>query len=153
MSRNTLLYIGLAILAAAVLGGGIMYANTRGFRNNNPGNLKYGTPWKGVIGQDPEGYAIFDTMVNGVRALGKDLQAKINRGLNTIDSIMRVYAPASENPTENYIAKVEDWTGIGRFERLSVADLPIVMPAIIRFENGHAIDEPTLQAGILAMGS
>lgn len=127
--------------------------HTRGFRNNNPGNLKAGTPWKGAIGMDSKGFAIFDTMENGVRALGKDLTAKINRGLDTIRKILYVYAPPSENPTANYVAKVSEWAGVHPDEPLEARHLPDVMDAIIRFEQGKRLDRRTINAGIIAMAA
>jgi hypothetical protein len=127
--------------------------HTRGFRNNNPGNLKAGTPWVGVVGVDPKGFAIFDTMENGVRALGKDLTAKMGRGLDTIREILYVYAPPSDNnPTASYVSKVAEWVGIGPDEALIPSDLPRLIDAIIRFENGKRLDSRTITAGVRAMG-
>lgn len=55
-------------------GGGPLDRNTR---NNNPGNLKFaGQP--GAIGQDAEGFAIFDTFANGWAALIRQLQKYVH---------------------------------------------------------------------------
>jgi hypothetical protein len=129
--------------------------HTRGFRNNNPGNLKFGTPWKGVTGQDAKGFAVFDTMENGVRALGKDLTAKMNRGVNTVREILYIYAPPSDNnPTPTYVAKVAEWMGVSPDDVLyPERDLPGLIDGIIRFENGKRLDARTINAGIVAMSA
>jgi hypothetical protein len=147
-------YILLVVLAAiGITAGGVAIMHTRGFRNNNPGNLKYGTPWKGVVGIDPKGFAIFDTMENGVRALGKDLTAKMGRGLDTVREIISVYAPPSENPTGTYIDKVAAWVGVSPDMQLNAGDLPALIAAVIRFENGKTLDSRTIDAGIRAMAA
>lgn len=122
--------------------------HSRGFRNNNPGNLKAGIPWLGVTGVDPKGFAIFETMEYGVRALAKDLQAKMARGLDTIREILYVYAPPSENPTENYVARVSEWMGVSPDAKLSQVDLLSLTDAIIRFENGRRIPFDVLARGV-----
>jgi hypothetical protein len=154
LKDDGLFWLLIAGLALATVGGVAYVAHTRGFRNNNPGNLKYGTPWKGVVGVDPKGFAIFDTMENGVRALGKDLTAKQNRGLNTIREIIYVYAPPSDNnPTPSYVNKVAEWVGIGPDDVLIPDDLPALISAVIRFENGKTLDPYTINAGIRAMAA
>lgn len=149
-NHKTYLLLG-ALLALGA--GGVFYMHTRGFRNNNPGNLKAGTPWKGAVGVDRAGFAIFDTMANGVRALGMDLTAKMNRGLNTISEILDVYAPASENPTATYKAKLAEWVGVGIHDPLNGHHLPNLIDGIIRFENGKRLDQNTIYAGIRAMAA
>lgn len=140
----------LAILAAIGLAaGGVVAMNTRGFRNNNPGNLRGPTPWQGRIGTDPEGFAIFETMELGVRALRVDLTAKLNRGLDTVRKIMNVYAPASDNnPTATYIRKVSEWMNVNADERLTTADLPGLVDSIIRFEQGGPLQAAVIKAGL-----
>jgi hypothetical protein len=144
-----LFWLGIGITLA--LSGTGVYMLTRGFRNNNPGNLKYGTPWVGVTGQDSEGYAIFDTLENGIRALGKDLRAKIGRGVNTVRSIISIYAPSNENPTENYITQVSMWSGYEPDDPIpdTPGALMDVAGAMIRFENGRAAPVESLADGIM----
>lgn len=147
MKRETLLL--LIVLAIIATGGGVAYVMTRGFRNNNPGNLTYGTPWNGVVGNDGP-YAVFDTLQNGIRALGKDLLAKMGRGLTTIRSIVTVYAPPSDNPTESYIGSVSARMDMDPDATLTVGDLANLADAIIYFENGHSTSAAVLQSGINA---
>lgn len=47
-------------------------------RNNNPGNLKFAGQ-AGAIGQDPSGFAIFDSFDSGWSALLRQLQLYVNR--------------------------------------------------------------------------
>lgn len=91
--------------------------DTRGERNNNPGNIDY-LPhllYHGEVGIEivPEGehypprFGRFDTPVNGIRAIDMDLLAYFkHHGLNTIDGIINRWAPGSENDTKAYIADV-----------------------------------------------
>lgn len=70
--------------------------------NNNPGNLKppggKANFYKGQIGIDDKGFAIFETKDYGRQALIQDLNAKINRGVNTPEQFIDIYSPAgSEN--------------------------------------------------------
>jgi hypothetical protein len=140
----------LAVLAIIAAGGGVAYVLTRGFRNNNPGNLMFGTPWVGVTGHDDGGYATFDTLTNGIRAMGKDLLAKMGRGLNTVRAIVTVYAPPSENPTDNYVNSVASEMGVGPDDTLTVGNLYDLVSAMIYFENGQHASSADLAAGVNA---
>lgn len=122
--------------------------NTRGIRNKNPGNLRGNIPWRGRIGSDPDGFAIFETMELGVRALRVDLTAKLARGLNTVRKIVTVFAPPNENPTDNYIAKVSEWMGVTPDQPLTAADLPGLVNGIIRFEQGGPLQAAVIKAGL-----
>ena len=140
----------LAILAALALAGtgGAILMNTRGFRNKNPGNLKGNVAWLGRVGTDPQGFAIFESMEMGVRAIRVDLTAKLNRGVDTVRKIISVYAPSIENPTENYIRKVSEWSGVSPDQKLTAANLPAIVDSIIRFENGGALQAAVIKAGL-----
>lgn len=124
--------------------------NTRGFRNKNPGNLRGPTPWLGRVGTDPQGFAIFETMEYGVRALRVDLTAKLNRGLDTVQKIITVFAPPSDNnPTAAYIRKVSEWMNVNQTQRLTTADLPGLVDGIIRFEQGGPLQAAVIRAGLM----
>lgn len=115
-----------------------MVAHSRGFRNNNPGNIRPNPnyTWQGQIGSEG-GYVKFDSMYNGFRALGIDLKNKVARGLDTIEKILPVYAPkADKNPTEDYINTVAKWSGVARDKSLGKAELYLVALAMARFELG-----------------
>lgn len=82
-----------------------------GLRNNNPGNLRPGDNWQGMIGENA-GFIVFQDISWGIRALGIDLSTKIKKGYNTIEKIITRYAPPSENDTQAYINLVVDYTGL-----------------------------------------
>lgn len=80
----------------------------RGIRNNNPGNIRIGSPWAGLAEQqlDPE-FCTFQRMAWGIRALIVLLQIYRERyGLVTVRGIINRWAPSSENDTEAYIQAV-----------------------------------------------
>ena len=85
----------------------------RGIRNNNPGNLRHSEQfaWDGETDVDPQGFVIFDSALHGIRALARDLRNKIRRGLDTVESMISVFAPSSENDTVAYIQAVCVSTG------------------------------------------
>jgi hypothetical protein len=81
--------------------------------NNNPGNLRppKGVTYQGQLGIDDKGFAIFDTSENGNRALRNDIKIKIEKGINTPEKFIDMYAPKgkdkygdenSEKGRENY---------------------------------------------------
>jgi len=116
--------------------------------NNNPGNLRpKGFTYKGQIGVDDRGFAIFENKDAGRSALIQDIRAKQRQGLNNPEAFINKYAPAmAENPEEgreNYKMKMAQHLGLksttdpfpkGSEEKL--ADL------IASFEGGQPI-EPT----------
>lgn len=81
-----------------------------GLRNNNPGNLRPGDDWQGMIGTNG-GFIVFKDVSWGLRAMAIDLRTKINKGYNTIRSIITRWAPPTENDTDAYIRNVEYSTG------------------------------------------
>jgi hypothetical protein len=107
----------------------------RGIRNNNPGNLRR---W----GDNPinGGYAVFRSPAEGIAAMVKQLQLYGGRGINTLDSIIGKWAPASENDTRSYVNDVSKQTGFAPNARLDMADAKTIAPlisAMIRHENGQ----------------
>lgn len=108
-----------------------------GLRNNNPGNLRTGSAWKGMIGSNA-GFVVFSNLGYGLRALAIDLDTKIERGLNTIQKIISVYAPPVENNTAQYISLVVQQTGINQNAILSADATTIakLMRAIVNVEIG-----------------
>jgi len=110
----------------------------RGIRNNNPGNIEYSAAndWQGQTGSDGR-YAVFADPVWGIRAMGKVLDSYGRRGVDTVAEIVATWAPESENPTGNYIATVEELTGLTAASRITRADYPALVEAMIYFENGE----------------
>src|SRR5215472_12752081 len=92
----------------------------RGLRDNNPGDLESppGSAWLGTVGQDGP-FVVFADTTWGLRALARDLQTKIAKdGYDTIETLINVYAPPSENDTQAYIANVSSSTGIAPGDQL-----------------------------------
>lgn len=131
---------------------------TRGIRNNNPGNIDYSVhnDWLGQVGIE-EGakprFARFSAPEYGIRAICKLLQSYAARhGANTIETVVARYAPAHENKTDRYIENVSKWSGIpanAPFNPRSEETLMRLVPAIIRQENGiQPYSEETLRRAI-----
>ena len=112
----------------------------RGIRNKNPGNIKLGTDWDGLAAEqtDPT-FCIFDEAVMGIRALMRILLTyRFTHNKKNIDSIIRRWAPPSENDTEAYIKFVAERMEIepmAMIDNSIEAYLPLVQ-SIIRMENG-----------------
>jgi hypothetical protein len=123
--------------------------DTVGFRNNNPGNLVYlsARPFNGQIGNS-NGYGVYDTLSNGVRALGKQLDNYINAGLLTVAQIITKWAPPDENDTGAYITDVASRMGVDANDPLAwPGDKPDLANAIIIHENGsNPLSDTDLQA-------
>lgn len=132
----------------------------RGIRNNNPGNLNYA----GQAGATMEGgeggrFAVFESMQHGVAALYKQLQLYFKRGINTLSSIVKTYAPASDNNNvDAYISALTKATGKGANEVLDSGDTATIarlMKGIVDHENGKGyISSSDIMGGIqLGAGS
>jgi len=112
----------------------------RGIRNKNPGNIKLGTNWDGLADEqsDPV-FCVFKEAVWGIRALMRILLTyRFTHNRKNIDSIIKRWAPPSENDTDAYIVFVSKKMGIEPMEIIDnsiEAYLPLVK-AIIQMENG-----------------
>ena len=119
----------------------------------NPGNIRNvsKTPKDNWTGSVPEiGYqggevvkdgkhAIFTSPVLGLRALFRDVKTKMRKHGGVVSEILHEYAPATENPTEEYIQFVEKFTGGGDASTLAPEQIPefidSFVKAIVTFEN------------------
>lgn len=127
------LIAGIALLGS---GGYVIYTQTRGLRNNNPGNIKYSSAnnWEGQTGQDSDGFAIFSSAEYGVRALGHILMSYAGQGLTSVSAIISQYSATDQS---SYIANVASALGIDPNASIDVeAQLPQLAAAIITQENG-----------------
>lgn len=82
----------------------------RGFRNNNPLNIRKGQAWQGLRKyQTDPAFCQFVTLQYGIRAAFKLLKNYITgfdgriAPHNTIEKIIKRWAPPSENNTSSYI--------------------------------------------------
>lgn len=115
----------------------------RGIRNNNPGNIRWGSKWNGL---DPEGkkkdkeFCVFVDPVFGIRALTRLLMNYYRiYGIDTIRGVITRYAPSNENNTEAYINHVCKLMGVGPDDEVDLYDENTMRPlikAIIQHENG-----------------
>ncbi|MDC7860833.1 structural protein [Pantoea ananatis] len=117
--------------------------NSRGIRNNNPGNIRWGDEWKGLV---PEGqrtdksFCQFKAPEFGIRAMIiilRNYQSKY--GLKTITGIIKRWAPPNENDTQSYIRSVAQATGTDADKPIDLTDSRKLFPllqAIIKHENG-----------------
>ncbi|WP_282372614.1 structural protein P5 [Pseudomonas sp. PS02290] len=126
---------------------------TRGFRNNNPGNIDYNprNQWQGQLPPDPaieKRFARFDTAENGIRALaklvlayrGKDGMAGVGgTGIDTVREVINRWAPGVENDTEAYIKAVAAGVGAQPSQPIDLRNyrtLIAITTGIIKHENG-----------------
>lgn len=131
----------------------VMANKSRGYRNNNPGNIRInGDKFQGEVipSQDKE-FKQFESMAYGYRAIFKILRNyQVNYKLNTIRGMISRWAPEKENDTANYISVVSERSGIP-------ADDPIrpdnreamirIVAGMSRVENGIEADMSEVIAG------
>lgn len=138
--------------------------DTRGIRNNNPGNLNY----IGQAGATLEGgangrFATWKTPREGLQALANQLRLYGDRGLDTIRKVINKYAPSSENDTNGYVNNLAMFMGIDPDEHFDVktdpAALSMLMRGIIQQENGYnpysrgQIDDAIGSSGLIGGGA
>ena len=136
--------------------------STRGYRNNNPGNIERGKDvWRGMaVDQTADSrFIMFDAPHWGIRAIARILQNyRRHAGLATIRQMIETYAPRQENDTDAYVARVAAATGLDpntdRVDVEAYAPMRALVEAIIRVEIGAnpygdaPIDEGLRLAGI-----
>lgn len=92
----------------------------RAVRNNNPGNIRIGANWQGLMpraSMTPDqaaetAFCVFSTPAFGFRAMATIFKnyARLDR-VSTIRQAINRWAPPSENNTEAYVQSVADYTG------------------------------------------
>lgn len=93
-------------------------AQSRGIRNNNPGNIKYvkSTAWKGKVNDSDkkdETFEEFTEMKYGVRALARILKNYVkNPTVKTLDDMINRFAPPVENNTSAYVSRIAKALGV-----------------------------------------
>ena len=132
----------------------------RGIRNNNPGNIRWGDAWQGLVSQDQRTdptFCQFTDAVYGIRAMvrifGKYSDAY---GLNTVAGIINRWAPPSENNTLAYVLNVARLIGVAPDDKINVHNTAIMdtlIKAVIQHENGEQpYDTATIDKGIALAG-
>jgi len=115
----------------------------RGIRNNNPGNIRWGDEWQGLVGKSQrtdKSFCQFTSPEYGIRAMIvilRNYQSKY--GLRTITGMIKRWAPPNENDTQAYINSVAQATGTNADRPIDLNDSRKLFPllqAIISHENG-----------------
>lgn len=123
------------------------YKDTIGFKQNNYGNIRGGgINYQGKIGMK-NGFSVFESPIYGIRAIYKDLLAKISStSTDTIAEIITKYAPPIENDTVKYINTVSRVSGIHPNAVLGkdLSNLRKIVKAIILHEIGYKIPDSEL---------
>ena len=128
----------------------------RGIRNNNPLNIRKGNNWKGERpNQTDKAFEEFTSMEYGIRAGFKILRnyvtgynGMINK-FNTIEKIIRRWAPPTENATQNYIDFVSKDTGIPARQKLAFSDrkkMVDIVYAMIFVECGQRVARDIIES-------
>ena len=89
-------------------------------------------------------------MAYGYRAAFVILGSYLSRGLNTVEKIIRAWAPPTENNTESYIATVAQRSGVGRNKVLTAesgSEYRKIVAAMCHCENGVPANMADVEAG------
>lgn len=146
---------------------------TRGFLNNNPGNMDRGEPpWNGEIRDVAQcqndvqraelthgRFCVFIDAQHGIRALVHNLWAYRDRlGAKSIRDYINRWAPPNENNTAGYIQRVCDSVGVGPDDPVDISQRPVIralVEGIISvecagnpYEGTGTIDEGLTLAGV-----
>lgn len=128
-----------------------MATQPRGIRNNNPGNIRWGDDWKGLVPQakrTDKSFCQFIEIKWGIRALAKvllnyrkrpGLPGVGNSGIDTVKEIISRWAPPNENDTNAYIQSVAKACGVKPDAPIDLMDKELMLKlvkAIIQHENG-----------------
>ena len=118
---------------------------TRGVRNNNPGNIDYNpaNKWEGQIGIEKgvpkPRFAEFVDPESGIRALAKLLLTYFNKHkLKTVRGIINRWAPSVENNTSAYVNQVANFLNVGPDDPIDLTKrttMTMIVVAIIKHEN------------------
>lgn len=130
---------------------------TRGERNNNPGNIRHGSNWLGLSAEQPDkSFCTFDDAKYGVRALAKILLVYRAKGYDTVREVIDRWAPPIENNTEAYVSAVAAAMKVDPDTIIDVLLYDQMYPlvcAIIKHENGRNIyARNVIDAGLALAG-
>lgn len=145
----------------------------RGIRNNNPGNLRWGDPWQGMVPaseRTDKDFVQFQSPKWGIRAMLRTLITYYDKyGINTVQAAIRRWAPPNENDTQAYINAVAARIGVTPTQHINFHDyhvLSALFDAITIHENRKGplknsntwytqeqIDEGMKLAGVVPPGS
>lgn len=124
----------------------------RGYRNCNPGNIeKNKDVYQGeVLPSQDSRFKQFKSMAYGYRAMFVTLDTYRKRGLDTIEKIIKTWAPHNENDTNSYTENVAKWSGVSKDKILtehSGSDYTQIVAAMSRVENGITASLSEVETG------
>lgn len=134
----------------------------RAVRNNNPGNIRQGIQWHGLMPRDrmtPEQaaehqFCVFATPADGFRAMATVFHTyAMKDGIKTIRAAIHRWAPPFENNTEAYVQDVCSHVGAAPDEPFDFRGpkLPALCKAVSIHEVGSwAFSDADLTAGVAA---
>lgn len=126
---------------------------TRGYRNNNPLNMRHDNDrWQGEVVPSQDGaFKQFETMAWGYRAAFKLLHNyQKNNGCRILSDFINRWAPPSENNTAAYISTVAKRAGlsdVSEIDTLNGETMRAVVSAMSYVENGVEANEADVAAG------
>lgn len=136
----------------------------RGIRNNNPGNIRWGDDWKGLVPQQnrtDRSFCQFLAPKWGTRAMTKILLNYRKRqgmpgvgaaGIDTVREIISRWAPPNENNTESYVQSVAKAVGVKPNDPIDLENKQLMtrlVKGIISHENGiQPYTDAVLRSGI-----
>ena len=111
---------------------------TRGFRNNNPGNIEKHESWIGLSKkQTDKRFATFTHIEYGIRAMGKILDTYKNKyHITSVKGIVTRWAPKNENNAEKYTQFVKQYIDKRCSSCYAINRKIYIIQAIIKYENG-----------------
>lgn len=104
---------------------------SRGIRNNNSGNIRWGDEWQGLVPKaqhTDKSFCQFTSPEHGIRAMIiilRNYQRK--HGLNTVSGIIKRWASPNENNTQAYINSVAQAKGVIPEQRIDTRDSRFMM--------------------------
>mmetsp|Transcript_68864 Transcript_68864/g.125891 ORF Transcript_68864/g.125891 Transcript_68864/m.125891 type:complete len:234 (+) Transcript_68864:1-702(+) len=114
-------------------------AESRGVRNNNPGNIRVSSvPWQGKVTGSDSSFETFNSAENGIRALAKNTLTHFSRGKDTVQKLISTHAPDSENPTSSFVNRVSNELNVSPNQKVNMRDantLKAYVQAVIKQEN------------------
>lgn len=126
---------------------------TRGYRNNNPLNMRHDNDkWQGEVVPSQDGaFKQFETMAWGYRAAFKLLHNyQKNNGCRILSDFINRWAPPSENNTSAYVSTVAKRAGLSDVSEIDTLDgktMRAMVSAMSYVENGVEANEADVAAG------
>lgn len=114
---------------------------TLAVKNRNFLNIKVGRePWKGQIGTDKYGHAIFEDPVWSIRAGAIVLRSYEHKHkINTIDGLVRRFAEGNHEDYAKYLCRE---LNVKKDEKISfTAHMPELIRAMVKFEMGQYLPD------------